>query len=180
MRKPAFLALLLVLAGLPAVQAAAENPRTVPSTDAESVRLYQSGLDDYARGDSGAALASFRKALRLSPKNASALAAVHRLESEAAYRRLSAPRGHGGPAPATASRLERFLLVSVPRWFYFERTLGDGLRDVGTLTALNASVVQLLGERKVALAHNRPFRKERRLRELLRRAPAVMLGHGQG
>lgn len=174
MRKSALLSLLLVLAGLPAVQAAAAKPRTVPRGEEESAGHYQAGMDEYARGDAEAALISFRKALRLSPKNDSALAAVRRLENEAARRRLAPPRER---APAPASRLEDPLLVSFLRWFYFERTLGDRLTDVGTLTALNTRVVQLMGERKFALAKHRPFRKERRLRELLRRAPAAMLDH---
>lgn len=174
MRRIALLSLPLVLAGFPALNAAAEKPQAAPP-ETESALLYQAGVDDYARGDADAALAAFRKALRLAPKNASALAAVRRLESEAARRRLPPPRES---APAPASRLEHLLLVSVPRWFYFERTLGNRLTDVGTLTALNASVVQLLGERKIALANRRPFRKERRLRELMRRAPSATLDHG--
>lgn len=139
-------------------------------------RAYQEGIDDYARGDSVAALASFRAALARDPGNPSARAAVRRLEHETAARR--AERAPSGLEQAPAGAVEHFFLVSLPRWFYFERTLGDGLRDVGTLTALNASVVQLMGERRVALAHRRAFLKDRRLRELMRRAPAT-LNHGR-
>lgn len=141
----------------------------------ESARFYQEGMDYYTGGDLDAALASFRKALRLEPGNRSALAAVRRLESEIANRPAAARRPASEPTrrPAPVGALDRFFLVSLPRWYYFERTLGDGLRDVGTLVALNARVVQLMGEREIALAHNRPFRKESQLRALLRRAPVA-------
>lgn len=144
----------------------------------EQGRAYEEGIEDYARGDNDAALSSFRAALVRDPKNRYALAAVRRLEYEAAARRasrLSEIPGNAAPAGA----IERFFLVSLPRWFYFERTLGDGRRDAGTLDALNARVVQLLGERKVALDRNRRFKNEIRLRELIRRAPAVTTGHGR-
>lgn len=153
-----------------AAHASAEPP--------EHGRAYQEGIDDYARGDIYAAMASIRAALDRDPENRSALAAVRRLEYEAAARRasrLSEIPENAAPAGA----IERFFLASLPRWFNFERTLGDGLRDAGTLDALNARVVQLLGERKVALAQGRPFNNERRLRELIRRAPAATLGHGR-
>ena len=139
----------------------------------ESARLYQAGMDSYTGDDLDAALASFREALRLDPNNRSALAAVRRLERELANRPAVARRPAPSRRPAPAGAVDRFFLISLPRWFYFERTIGDGLRDVGTLTALNARVVQLMGERKMALARNRPFQKDRQLRELLRRAPVA-------
>ncbi|MDD5304223.1 MAG: hypothetical protein PHS14_14075 [Elusimicrobia bacterium] len=140
----------------------------------ETARLYQAGLAFYARGDLAAALASFREVARLDSNDRSALAAVRRLESELAARTTAGrPLPSGSSRRASSSRLERFLLVSVPRWFHFERTVGDPMNDVGTLTALNARVVQLLGERRFALAQKRPFRNDRQLRALLRRAPAA-------
>lgn len=166
-------AMAMAFAGPEAARAARAAP---PADEApHSSRHYQEGMDYYTGGDLDAALASFREALRLEPGNRSALTAVRRLESEIAIRPAAARR----PAAAAARRhapagaFDRFFLVSLPRWFYFERTLGDGLRDVGTLTALNARVVQLMGERDRALARSRPFRKERQLRELLRRAPVA-------
>ncbi|MBI2385353.1 MAG: hypothetical protein HYV14_04985 [Elusimicrobia bacterium] len=150
---------------------AAVEPRAKAQARREpagTARLYQTGVDSYARGDLPAALAAFREVTRREPGHRSALAAVRRLESE-----LGAPPARDpSPPPAAASgRLERFLLRSVPRWFRFERTFGDPLSDVGTLTALNARVVQLMGERRMALARNRSFAKDRELRALLRRAP---------
>lgn len=150
---------------------AAEEPRAKAQVRREPVataRLYQAGVDSYARGDLSAALASFREVTRREPGHRSALAAVRRLEAE-----LGAPpaRDPAAAAPSTSGRLERFLLHSLPRWLRFERTFGDPLSDVGTLTARNARVVQLLGERRMALARNRRFAKDRELRELLRRAP---------
>jgi hypothetical protein len=161
--------LALGLTGPAASWAAKAAPASAESR--ETSRLYQAGMDHYSRGDLAAALASFREALRREPGNLSALAAVHRVEIESA--RQTTPTAAPRPAPVRAKSLDRFFLVSLPRWYYFERTIGDGMRDVGTLTALNASIVQLLGERKFALAQNRPFRKERRLRELLRRTPGT-------
>lgn len=163
----------LAFAGPEAAWAARAAPPA--DEDSKSTRHYQEGMDYYTGGDLDAALSSFREALRLEPGNRSALAAVRRLESEVANRPAAARRPAAAPArrPAPAGAVDRFFLISLPRWFYFERTIGDGLRDVGTLTALNARVVQLMGERKMALARNRPFQKDRQLRELLRRAPVA-------
>lgn len=145
---------------------------------AEHDRAYQEGIADYARGDTDAALASFRAVLLREPRNRSAQAAVRRLEFEAAARRTARVSGNLESAEP-AGAVERFFLVSLPRWFYFERTIGDGLRDAGTLAAVNARAVQLLGERKVAFDRNCRFKNERQLRELIRRAPVATLGHGQ-
>ena len=168
-------ALALAFAG-PEAAGAARAARTADESP-QTTRHYQEGMDYYTGGDLDAALASFREALRLEPGNRSALAAVRRLESEIANRPAAArrPAAEPAPRPAPAGVIDRFFLVSLPRWFYFERTIGDGLRDVGTLTALNARVVQLMGERDLALARNRPFGKDRQLRELLRRAPVATL-----
>jgi len=155
---PVFTLILALLAAFPASGEAADNGR-----------LYQSGVDHYAAGDSTAALADFREVLRLEPKNAPALAAVRRLEGEAADLRVIR-----SPEPARADAFDRFFLVTLPRWFYFERTLGDGLRDLGAMTALNARVTQLIIEKELALAHNRRFRNDRRLRALLRRVPVTV------
>lgn len=133
---------------------------------AESARLFHEGLRRYAEGDAGAALALFREVARREPGHLEALAAVRRLEAEAA--RPSPKPAAPAPRPSSA---ERFFLGTLPRWYYFERTVGDGLRDVGALRALNARIEQLLGERRASIARDRPFRKERQLRELLRRAP---------
>lgn len=128
----------------------------------------------YAAGDRDAALVFFRRALRESPGNRSALTAVRRLESETAAPPAAVrPPVESASPPSSAGRVEAFLLGTLPRWFNFERTVGNGLSDVGTLNALNARVVQLLGERRFALAQNRAFRNERQLRELLRRAPVA-------
>ncbi|MDP3543910.1 MAG: hypothetical protein Q8T11_15690 [Elusimicrobiota bacterium] len=132
----------------------------------ENARKFQEGVSRYAEGDAEAALALFREVARRDPHDRAARAAIRRLEIEGTPR--AAKPAAPGPRPGA---FERFFLGTLPRWYYFERTVGDGLRDVGTLSALNAQVAQLLGERKFALAAGRPFRKDVRLRELLRRAP---------
>lgn len=129
---------------------------------------YQAGLTLYARGDRTGALASFREALRRNPHDRLAIAAVRRLESELAPRAPPAPAASGG---AETPRLERLLLVEIPRWYQFGRTIGDCVSAVGTVEAANARVGQLLVERRLARARKRRFRGERTLRELLRRAP---------
>lgn len=166
----AALALALALWGPAAARAADASP---PAAEAsESDRLYQKGLHQYARGDRASALATFQAGLRRDPANRSLRAAVRRIESELAPPPAAlAPVPRAGARRGSASRLERLFLVSIPRWFHFERTIGDAVSGVGTLNALNARVGQLLGERRLAFVQNRPFRKDRQLRELLRRAP---------
>lgn len=162
---PAFaaLAVLLPLLGSGLRAAVPASPRAETS---DSDRLFHEGVRRYAEGDAESALALFREVARREPGHRAALAAIRRLEVEAA---------RPSPKPAgTASRpgaAERFFLGTLPRWYYFERTVGDGLRDVGALSALNARIEQLLEERRVAFVRGRPFRKDRQLRELLRRAP---------
>jgi hypothetical protein len=165
---------MLMLAGsLPAAARAAKAGLSAIER-LERDHPYQAGLDHYARGERAAALASFREALRREPDNHSALAAIIRLESELAPQPtpLLSPeveRVRG----SSSGRVERFFIVSVPRWFHFERTVGNPLSDLGTLNAFNARIVQLLGEKKFASAHNRRFGNDRELRELLRRLPVA-------
>lgn len=129
---------------------------------------YQTGLTRYAHGDRTGALASFREALRRNPADRQSIAAVRRLESELAPR---APPALAAKAAADMPRLERLVLVELPRWYHFGRTIGDCVSAVGTVEAANARVGQLLVERRLARARKRPFRNERALRELLRRVP---------
>lgn len=154
---------------------AAARPADAPvSKEADaSDRLYQKGLDQYSRGDRAGALETFRAVERSDPADRFARAAVRRLESELAPR---PPAVRPASYAEDLSRLDRFLLVELPRWYHFDRSVGNSLSAVGTLAALNARVRQLMGERKVALAKMRRFRKERELRELLRRAPLAALG----
>lgn len=160
----------LALAGLGAARA--EEPSRKAGQDSDSDRFYQKGLKQYADGDPSKALTTFQKGLRLDPRNRSSLAAVRRLESELAPRPIRPSAGDGVYRPPPAP-LERFLLVTIPRWFHFDRTIGDSMSAVGALEALNARIGQLMGERTFALSHNRRFLNDRRLRELLRRAPLV-------
>lgn len=162
-------ALCLALASVSAGPVAARS-----SASSEEARLYHAGVDAYAAGDVPAALDFFRAVLKLDPEHAPALSAVRRLEHERSSPVPPRPPSRGPAHPSDEERaVDRFFLVLLPRWFYFERTLGDSLSEVGTLSAINARVVQLLGEKKLAIAENRPFKKERQLRALLRRAPAA-------
>jgi hypothetical protein len=156
----------LMLAG------AGSAPAATPSGPA-AADLYQAGMDDYARGDLDAALASFRAALVQEPENRPATAAAHRMEFEIAARDAAHDADDRAARLSPPSAFDRFCLVTVPRWFYFERTIGDGLANVGTMHALNARVAQLLAERKIAFARKRPFKKELQLRALVRRMPAA-------
>lgn len=166
--------LALALSCVPASGLAAPPPEgAAPASAAssESARLFEDGVRRYADGDPAAALALFRRAERLEPGHRAALAAIRRLEIEAS--RISTK-----PVP-TAPRvgaLERFLLGTLPRWYYFERIVGDGLRDVGAQSALNARIAQLMGERRFASARGRLFSNDGRLRELVRRAPLAAGG----
>lgn len=153
------LLLLLALSGSGPARAGERSPDEHP---------YQAGLTRYSRGDREGALASFREALRRDPGDRQSIAAVRRLESELAPR---APEPSAANAGDGTPRFERLLLVELPRWYQFGRTLGDRMSAVGTVEAANARVGQLLVERRFARARKRPFRNERGLRELLRRAP---------
>lgn len=155
--------LLLFLTLAPARAADARRP---PEQSSESERHYQAGLTRYARGDREGALAEFREALRRDPEDRTSIAAVRRLRAEVG-RAEPAPRTSDGKAEEPL--LER-LLVKIPRWYHFGRTIGNSLSAAGTAQALNARIGQLLGERRLALAGNRRFRHERRLRELIRRS----------
>lgn len=140
---------------------------TALNAGANSDSPYDAGVKHYARGDYVAAKISFQAALRLDPNDRSARSALTRLytESQLAHARLPV-----APPPMHAPRpWERLLLVTLPSWFNFEDTLGNGLRDTGALTALNARITQLLIERRFAFANGRAFQNERRLRSLLRR-----------
>lgn len=139
--------------------------------DAESP--YDDGVKQYARGEYAAAKISFQTALRRNPNDRSARSALRRLNTE------SAPGNTEVAAPPPATKpparrdtprpWERLFLVTLPRWFNFEDTIGNGLRDLGELTALNARIGQLLAERRFASTNGRMFANERRLRSLLRR-----------
>lgn len=160
----AALLILLALSGPGRARAGERSPDEHP---------YQAGLTRYSRGDREGALASFREALRRDPGDRQSIAAVRRLESELAP---GAPPARAASAAAETPRLERLLLVELPRWYQFGRTIGDRVSAVGTVEAANARVRQLLVERRFALARKRPFRNERGLRELLRRAPLAAGG----
>lgn len=160
----ASLSLLLALGGPAAAWAADERS---PARALKDERLYQQGLSRYSRGDRRGALAAFRKALRRRPDDRFAQAAVRRVEAELA--RGDAPASVPG-ARSEHTRFERLVLVDAPRWFYFERTLGDGWSALGTQTALNARVSQLLIERRVCRASSRRCGGDRPLRELVRRS----------
>lgn len=159
----AVLALLLALSGSASSWA----------SDSADESLYQKGLQQYARGDRAGALAVFRESLRRHPDDPFARAAVRRVESELA--RGGKPK-RSPDVVAGLTRFERLVLVDIPRWYHFERTVGDCLSAVGTQQALNARVRQLLVERRVCRAAKRRCPSDRPLRELVRRAPLAARG----
>lgn len=83
------------------------------------------------------------------------------------------------PAPAARERglaegMDELLLGSLPAYLRFERTLGDARTRAGTLRACQGRVEQLLAERRWARSRKAPFRKERELRAMVRRMPAMV------
>ena len=147
------------------------------ASPSEAERRYQQGLSAYAQGHRALALASFKESLRLNPKSPSARAAVMRIELEAAQADSARSVPTAAPKSAVASSegtLDDLLLRQVPRYFRFERTVGDARADQGTLAAMQGRVAQMLSERRHARVRGRSFDKERELRELVRRLPAVL------
>ena len=137
---------------------------------------YQAGVAFYAAGQTYSAIDSFRTALRHQPDNRLARAALRRLEVEIG----SAPAvefGHPTPESSRLDRISRafdqWVLIDIPRALNFNDTLGDDLSADGTLAAMNGRAAQLLIERKIAAKHDRMFLKDRELRSLVRRMPAV-------
>jgi hypothetical protein len=133
----------------------------------------------YAAGMPDKALDFFREALHRHPKDPIALAAISRVKTELAAAPASAPESAPQEAElslihAASDALDEFVLVDVPRALNFDDTLGDGESRVGTLAALSGRVAQLFQERRFALEHDRPFRKDRELRALVRRMPVVV------
>lgn len=149
--------------------------RAAPSSEAE--RQYQKGLSDYAQGRRVPALAAFQEALRLDPKSPSARAAVQRITLEVSRPDVYRPTPAAQKGSALASleeALDDFLLRQAPRYFRFERTVGDARSDQGTLAAMQGRVAQLMGERRLSLSRRSPFAKEREFRSLVRRLPQVL------
>lgn len=153
---------------------AAPQKRPAPELE-EAERRYEIGVGLYAGGRPAAALAEFKASLNLRPNHAATRAAVLRLESETAA--IPPPAAASRPSTDDPTRrgeaLDRLFLVSIPRWINFDKTVGDALSRVGTVAALNGRVAQLLAERRLALARKRPFPKDKQLRALLRRVPAL-------
>jgi hypothetical protein len=125
-RYPAAVALSIALVFLSPGPAAGSEPGAAAIREAaDSERLFQAGMNDYAAGDLAAALASFREVHRREPNNLAALAAVHRLERESSARR---PAEAAAPKPAAIKTADRFFLGSLSPWFYFERRLRSFFR----------------------------------------------------
>jgi len=136
----------------------------------EAERHYQAGMKFYVAGAKDRALASFRQALRLAPRDPSARAAVNRLEVE-----LMSPTR---PEPARPEELGEdpveVFAAQVVGFVMFEETLGEARSKTGTLEAMQGRVAQLLAERKRAKSKGLAFAKERELRAMVRRLPAVL------
>jgi hypothetical protein len=140
-----------------------------PERDIENDTYYLGGLSLYAHGETKQALAAFRDALARHPNDPKALAAVRRLEVELAGQKPSSPKRRR----RLALVVDRTWLDHSFWWVRFGRTLGDAESAQGSLTALQGKVKQLLAERRRAFALRRRFSKERELRALVRRMPAM-------
>lgn len=105
---PAILALLLPLLAAAGPASGPGSPRAEP---AESDRLFHEGVRRYAEGDAEAALSLFREVTRKDPAHPAALAAIRRLEAEAAR-----PPAKQAPPPRRTG-IRRFFLETLPRWF---------------------------------------------------------------
>ncbi|OFX11209.1 MAG: hypothetical protein A2516_00065 [Alphaproteobacteria bacterium RIFOXYD12_FULL_60_8] len=115
--------------------------------------------------------------MRLDPKDLSARAAIQRIALEAAQSgsTLSSPaQPHRSALASLEEKTDDFLLRQVPRYFRFERTVGDARANQGTLQAMQGRVAQLMSERRLALAQRSAFAKEQELRALVRRLPLVL------
>lgn len=108
---PAFaaLAVLLPLLGSGLRAAGLDSPRAETS---DSDRLFHEGVRRYAEGDAESALALFREVARREPGHRAALAAIRRLEAEAARTQAKPP-----PPTNRAPSIRRFILETLPRWF---------------------------------------------------------------
>lgn len=111
MPSPACVALtvLLALLGSGGEQGRASPPAAPSRTE----RLFHEGVRRYGEGDSEAALALFREVVRREPSHRGALAAIRRLEAEAARpreRQAAPPAGRG-------DGIRRFFFETIPRWF---------------------------------------------------------------
>lgn len=157
----------LLAAGAGATPTRTSHPKRHKT--AESDDYYQKGLNLYAAGKTPQALGAFRVALRRHPEDQSAQAAVQRLEVELAY----APVASSAKASVEPSWIDDFVLADMPWLINFNDSIGDSVNASGALNACNGRVAQLLAERKIALAQERPFGKERELRALVRRLPAI-------
>jgi hypothetical protein len=169
----------IVICGLLEAAAWAAPGSKSPSrpSPTEEDPFYKVGMSLYAAGDAAKALDCFRIALRERPRDPLVRAAVRRVEAELdAARPPLIARASAQPSwlDEMSEAFDELVLVDIPQVVNFDDTLGDGESAVGTLAALNARVAQLLNEQKFALEHDRPFRKERELRSLVRRLPAVM------
>lgn len=106
---PAILALLLPLLAAAGPASGPGSPRAEPSA---SDRLFHEGVRRYAEGDSESALALFREVARREPGHREALAAIRRLEAEAAR-----PAETDPSPPRRADGIRRFLFETLPLWF---------------------------------------------------------------
>jgi len=142
------------------------------SLSPEAERHYQAGMQFYVAGSKDQALSSFRQALRLSPQDPSARAAVNRLEVELMSPPPTRPE-QARPDELGEDPVEVFA-AQVVDFVRFEETLGDARSKTGTLEAMQGRVAQLLAERKRAKSKGLAFAKERELRAMVRRLPAVL------
>jgi hypothetical protein len=167
-----------VASSAPAISAPPAPASRQAASSVEEDPLYQTGLSLYAAGNPVQALDSFRAALRRNANDPLAQSAVSRLEAELYGSHSALVTFDEAPAEPTmiakaSAEFDQLVLVHIPHAMNFNDTLGNGLASIGTLSALNGRVIQLLKEKQVALRHSRPFRKEGELLGLVRRMPAV-------
>lgn len=175
-RSPASVCLLALLCASGYGASAPESSSRERSPAAE--RRYREGVKFYSDGSKSQALACFKEALSLAPRDPAVGSAVRRVEIELAQSIVAAPPPAAGRVRGPKDGEERFsdhLLEELPRRLRFERTLGDAWSAQGTLEAMQGRVAQLLSERKVARARGQAYAKEHELRAIVRRLPLTEL-----
>ncbi|MDE2510172.1 MAG: hypothetical protein KGL74_03525 [Elusimicrobia bacterium] len=162
---PLLAACALLIAG---VCAAREAPSRKDEclAEAEAAALYQSGVQEYARGRLPEALRHFEAASRLNPNDRAARSAVLRLRAESP--RVVELPGHYDARRASPPR-DGGVFAWLEALAHFESTVGDARSGLGSLRARQGRIAQLLIERRVCRERRRAFAKNGELHALSRR-----------
>lgn len=139
--------------------------------------MERDGAELYAEGRPEESLSAYRRALTRDPSNRTARAAVRRIEAELARNRAARIKAVRTHALAVTDPTLRWL-GQLASFIHFDRSLGNLRSRLGTQSAMQGRVTQLLAEKRVARARRKtlPKAKELELRALVRRLPAASAG----